>query len=209
MLLSAQKERDSWLWEPRMSSCRSGRIVRLCWMLAVCWILPASLHGADRGDKAWHSTPDLSMGTQDVQLEGHCLRMSASIVDSSLAKLHRKRGPSGPEFHHGKKVVDHFPDEVMVVVTVTDCASPYGAVVSQEMLSAIQFAAAWRRGNDERPVSGIYIPRARPKDPWTESSDTFQDYELSIQSDGVPLTDHLVLTVTAGGKTVAQFVNEL
>jgi len=149
------------------------------------------------------------MGTQDIQLEGHCLRMSASIVDSSLAKLHRKRGPSGPEFHHGKKVVDHFPDEVMVVVTVTDCASPYGAVVSQEMLSAIQFAAAWRRGNDERPVSGIYIPRARPKDPWTESSDTFQDYELSIQSDGVPLTDHLVLTVTAGGKTVAQFVNEL
>jgi hypothetical protein len=207
--MSAQKERESWLWGPRMSSCRTVSIVRIWLVVAVCWILPASLHGVDRGDKVWHSTPDLSMGTQDVQLEGRCLRMSASIVDSSLAKLHRKKGPSGPEFHHGKTVVEHFPDELTVVVTVTSCVSPFGMVVSEEALNAIQFAAAWRRGNDERPVSGIYIPHARPKDPWTESSDTFRDYELSIQSDGVPLTDHLVLTVTAGGKTVAQFVNEL
>jgi hypothetical protein len=149
------------------------------------------------------------MGSQDVQLEGHCLRMSAAIVDSSLAKLHKKKGQSGPEFHHGKTVVEHFPDELMVVVTVTNCMSPLGTAVSEEALSAIQFGAAWRRGSDERPVSGIYIPHARPKDPWTESSDTFRDFEISIQSDGVPLTDHLVLTVTAGGKMVAQFVNEL
>ena len=68
---------------------------------------------------------------------------------------------------------------------------------------------SFQRRSDERPVAGIYIPHSRPKDPWSESSDTFRDYELSIQSDGVPLTDHLLLTVTAGGKTVAQFVNEL
>lgn len=209
MLMSAQRERESWLWGPRMSSCRSVSIVPIWLILATCVGLSSSVYGADRGEKSWHSSPDLSMGTQDVQVEGHCLRMSANIVDSSLAKLHKKKGSSGTEFHHGKMVVDHFPDEVMVVVTVTDCASPYGAVVSQETLSTIQFAATWRRGSDERPVGGIYIPHSRPKDPWAESSDTFRDYELSIQSDGVPLTDHLVLTVSAGGKTVAQFVNEL
>jgi len=207
--MSAQKERESWLWEPRMSCCRSVSIVRIWMIFAVCMFLPASVYGADRGDKSWHSTPDLSMGSEDVQLEGHCLRISASIVDSSLAKLHRKKGPSGPEFHHGKTVVDHFPDELTVVVTVTNCVSPFGTTVSEEALNTIQFAAAWRRGSDERPVAGIYIPHSRPKDPWSESSDTFRDYELSIQSDGVPLTDHLVLTVSAGGKTVAQFVNEL
>lgn len=209
MLLSAQKERESWLWGPRMSCCRSASIIRLGLILVVCWVLPASLRGADRGDKSWHSSPDLSMGSQDVQLEGHCLRMSASIVDSSLAKLHRRKGPSGPEFHHGKTVVERFPDEVTVVVTVTNCVSPFGTVVSEEALNTIQFAATWRHGTEERPVSGIYIPQARPKDPWTNSSDTFRDFELSIQSDGIPLTDHLVLTVSAAGKTLAQFVNEL
>ena len=207
--MSAQRERESWLWGPRMSCCRSVSIVLVWLILATCVFLPASVHGADRGDKSWHSTPDLSMGSEDVQLEGHCLRISASIVDSSLAKLHRKRGPGGPEFHHGKTVVEYFPDELTVVVTVTNCVSPFGTTVSEEALNAIQFAAAWRRGSDERPVAGIYIPHSRPKDPWSESSDTFRDYELSIQSDGVPLTDHLVLTVSAGGKTVAQFVNEL
>jgi hypothetical protein len=207
--MSAQKERESWLWGPRMSSCRSVSIARIWLIFAACCFLPASLYGADRGDKSWHSTPDLSMGTQDVQLEGHCLRMSASIVDSSLAKLHRKKGPSGPEFHHGKTVVSHFPDEVTVVVTVTNCVSPFGTALSEEALNTIQFAAAWRCGNDERPVGGIYIPHARPKDPWSESNDTFRDYELSIQSDGVPLTDHLVVSVSAGGKILAQFVNAL
>jgi len=200
---------QSWLWGRCMSSCRSGSILRIGLLCGVCCFLPASLYAADRGDKAWHSSPDLSMGSQDVQLEGHCLRMSAAIVDSSLAKLHKKKGQSGTEFHHGKTVVEHFPDELIVIVTVTNCVSPFGTAVSEEALNSIQFGAVWRRGNDERPVSGIYIPHARPKDPWTESSDTFRDYELSIQSDGVPLTDHLVLTVTAGGKMVAQFVNEL
>lgn len=172
-------------------------------------MLPASVYGIDRGDKPWHSSPDLSMGSQDVQVEGHCLRMSAAIVDSSLARLHKKKGATGPEFHHGRTVVEYFPEELTVVVTVTNCVSPFGTAISEEVLNAIQFSAAWRRGTDERRVSAIHLPRARPKDPWSESTETFRDYDLSIESVGVPLTDHLVVTVSAGGKTLAQFVNQL
>jgi hypothetical protein len=193
---------------PRMSFCRI--LGRWLVVLAVCSWLAGSLHAADKAQKPWRSTPDLSMGSQEVRLDGHCLRMSAAIINSSLAKLHKKRVASGTEFHRGRTVVDHFPDEVMVVVTVTDCLSPYGAAVSEEMLNTIRFAAAWRRGNEERPVGGIYVPHSRPRDAWSESNDTFRDYELSIESDGVPLSDHLVLTVSSSdGTKIARFVADL
>jgi hypothetical protein len=133
--------------------------------------------------------------------------MSATIVDSSLAKLRKKRSASGTEFHRGKNVIDHFPDEVMVELTITDCASPYTVAVGRDILGAMQFAAEWRRGTEERPVGGLYVPRTRSNDSSPESHDTIQVFELSIQSADVPLSDQLVLTVSASdGKKLAQFV---
>jgi hypothetical protein len=174
---------------------------------AILLLLSLPLHAVDASTKPWHSTPDLSMGTQDVQLGGHCWRMSASIVDSSLAKLHKKRSGSGTEFHRGKSVIDRFPDEVMVELTVTDCASPYAAPVSRDILGSMQFSAEWRRGVEERPVSGLYVPRTRSRDGLPDSGDTVQVFELSIQSADVPLTDQLVLTISSpDGKKVAEFV---
>ena len=79
------------------------------------------------------------MGTQDVELGGHCWRMSANIVDSSLAMLRKKRSGGGIEFHRGKNVVERFPDEVMVEVTITDCASPYAVPVARDILETMQF----------------------------------------------------------------------
>jgi len=79
--------------------------------------------------KPSHGSVDLSMGSEDVHLQGHCLRMSATIADSSLAKLHKKRTTTGIEFVRGKTPVDQYPDELMVEVTVTDCASPYSVPV--------------------------------------------------------------------------------
>jgi hypothetical protein len=170
-------------------------------------LLPLHLQAVDESEKPWHSTPDLSMGAQDVQLDGHCWRMSATIVDSSLAKLRKKRSASGTEFHRGKNVIESFPDEVMVELTVTDCTSPNAVPVGRDILGAMQFAAEWRRGTEERPVGGLYVPRARSRDGWPESRDTVQVFELSIQSADVPLTDQLVLTVSSSdGKKVAQFV---
>jgi hypothetical protein len=169
--------------------------------------LAVSLHAVDRTEKPWHSTPDLSMGSQDVDLNGHCLRMSATIVDSSLAHLHKKKMSTGTEFHRGRSVVDHFPDELMVEVTVTDCTSPYAVAVPKESLRTLQFAAAWRRGTEERAAAGIYVPRAREKETWSDANDTFQSYELTVQSADTPLTDQLILTVSsADGKKLAQFV---
>jgi hypothetical protein len=133
--------------------------------------------------------------------------MSANIVDSSLAKLRKKRSGSGTEFRRGKNLIERFPDEVMVEVSITDCTAPYAVAVSRDILSAMQFAAEWRRGAEARPVSGLYVPRTRSRDGLQASSDTVQIYELTIQSSDVPLTDQLVLTVSsAEGKKIAEFV---
>lgn len=187
-----------------LASLIRARSPLLC---AVLLFLPFSLRAGDESEKPWHSTPDLSMGTRDVQLGGHCWRMSANIVDSSLAKLRKKRSGSGTEFRRGKNVIERFPDEVMVEVSVTDCTSPYAVPVSRDILSAMQFAAEWRRGTEERPVGGLYVPRTRSRDGLPESSDTVQIFELSIQSSDVPLSDQLVLTVSSSeGKKIAEFV---
>jgi hypothetical protein len=69
-----------------LASLIRARYLLLC---AVLLFLPFSLRAGDDTEKPWHSTLDLSMGTQDVQLGGHCWRMSANIVDSSLAKLRK------------------------------------------------------------------------------------------------------------------------
>jgi hypothetical protein len=206
--MSAYSGRKSPLGSQGVPSERRGLIgARSLVVCAVLLSLPLYLPAIDQSEKPWRSTPDLSMGAQDVQLDGHCLRMSATIVDSSLAKLRKKRSASGTEFHRGKNVIDHFPDEVMVELTITDCASPYTVPVGRDILGAMQFAAEWRRGTEERPVGGLYVPRTRSKDSSPESHDTVQVFELSIQSADVPLSDQLVLTVSASdGKKLAQFV---
>jgi hypothetical protein len=187
-----------------LASLLRARSPLLC---AVLLFLPFSLRAGDESEKPWHATPDLSMGTQEVQLGGRCWRMSANIVDSSLAKLRKKRSGGGTEFRRGKNVIEWFPDEVMVEVSITDCTSPYAVAVNRDILSAMQFAAEWRRGAEERPVGGLHVPRTRSRDSSQESSDTVQIYELSIQSSNVPLTDQLVLTVSSSeGKKIAEFV---
>ena len=207
--MSAYSGRKSPFGSQGVPSGRGGLIGARSWILCVVLLfLPLyQLCGVDQTEKPWRSTPDLSMGAQDVQLDGHCWRMSATIMDSSLAKLRKKRSAGGTEFHRGKNVIDRFPDEVMVELTVTDCTSPYAVPVGRDILGAMQFAAQWRRGTEERPVGGLYVPHARSKDSWPESHDTVQVFELSIQSADVPLSDQLVLTVSSSdGKKVAQFV---
>lgn len=177
--------------------------------LALALVLLGCAVSAQPGDnpaKPWRAALDLSMGSQDVELSGHCFRMSAAIIDSSLAKLHKRKMANGTEFHRGKVVVEQFPEELLVEVTVTDCGSPYAVAVGKDALRALQFAAVWRRGGDERSCE-IYAPRPRPDD--MQASDTFRAYELSVPSANVPLTDRLVVTVSSEGKKVAQFVNDL
>ena len=207
VLLSAHLGPKSSGGQNVVSGLSASLATRSCLLCLVLVLLVLPLRAADQGAKPWHSTPDLSMGSQDVEVGGHCWRMSAEIIDSSLAKLRKKRSAAGTEFHRGKNVVDRFPDELMVEVSVTDCASPYTVPVSREILGSMQFEAQWRRGTEERPVSGLYVPRVRSKEGLAETSDTVQIYELSVQSADVPLTDQLVLRVSsADGKKIAEFV---
>ena len=172
----------------------------------LCLSLAASSRAGDDSTKPWHATPDLSMGSQDVMLDGHCLRFSAAIVDSSLARLHKRRVPYGTEFHRGKTIVEQFPDELLLEVTVTDCVSPYAVSVGKDALSDLQFGAAWRRAGEDRRAN-IYIPHPREED--SQLNDTFRTYEISVTTEHTPLTDQLVLTLTSDGKRLADFVSRL
>jgi hypothetical protein len=155
--------------------------------------------------KPSHGSVDLSMGSEDVHLQGHCLRMSATIADSSLAKLHKKRTTTGIEFVRGKTPVDQYPDELMVEVTVTDCASPYSVPVDAHIFRDLHFTAAWRRGDDERS-SELYAPHPRFDE--AQASDTFRTFELSIPSANVPLSDRLLVNVFSADEKLAQFLTD-
>ena len=172
----------------------------------LCLSLAVSSSAGDNSTKPWRATPDLSMGSQDVTLHGYCLRFSASIVHSSLAKLHKKRVADGTEFHRGKDVVEQFPDELLVEVPVTDCDVPNGVAIGKDVLGNLQFGAAWRHGSDERPAN-IYV--SHPRGDESQINDTFRTYGISVTAEHIPLTDQLVLTLSSEGKKVVDFASSL
>jgi len=180
--------------------------IRALLVALLCLSVAASSRAGDDSMKSWHSAPDLSLGSHDVMLDGRCLRFSAAIVDSSLAKLHKKRLREGTEFRQGKTVVEQFPDELLVEVIVTDCAAPYGVAVAKEKLASLQFGAAWRHGGEDRPAT-IFVPQLRKDD--SQANDTFRTYEISVSGQHIPLSDLLILTLSSDGRKIADFVSSL
>ncbi len=65
---------------------------------------------------------------------GVCRRASRGIVPGDASQ---ETIGGGIGFYRGKNVVERFPDEVMVEVTITDCASPYAVPVARDILETI------------------------------------------------------------------------
>ena len=110
-------------------------------------------------------------------------------ADGELFILHSGR--------HSRRVTD-YPNSVVVKVF----ASPWDSRdtpfdkrctgTAAALLGSLQFKAEWKAGLKMRPVSSMTVRHLERNE---MAPITLWGYELGIPSEGVPLTDHLVIDV--------------
>jgi hypothetical protein len=126
--------------------------------------------------------------------------------------LEYEETPQGLTFHKGFESVDKYPEQMFVWVQVdevveSDLGCPCDDVSEQhgiqtpiapnDLVKSLRFEAHWKRGFDLRPADVLTVEVTQPDWPewrWTH----VWLYVLTIQTDAVPLGDHLVISVFYG-----------
>lgn len=134
--------------------------------------------------------------------------------DPYFQDVRKNRVNGSMRFERHGEVLENFPDELTLhlVFSPTYLLASCTAAVRQFDPGKIKFKAAWRNGARMLPAEGTVVLSEREQPSiWCEvNCGEFWVYELRIESSGVPLTDHLEITIEAeSGIRVAQFTGEL
>ena len=143
----------------------------------------------------------LLMGKWTLIFDDQRILLSAGMIAGDFFdQLERRKTANGELFFimHSKPVTD-YPRSVTVKLfgnswelgdTVFDKRCPGNAAA---LMSSLRFKAEWKTGLSMRPVSKMTV-RPLKKDEMVPYPSLW-GYELDISSKGVPLTDHLVVSV--------------
>lgn len=157
---------------------------------------------------------------------GPCFRMKGRVTAGGFFdQLKSYDTDDGTTFRVGTDVVTDFPDKILLSLTVHDQPCGYGlqpvgtgAYLTQQTMSSLKLTLYWKHGVDMRPAGKISLLHFSV-DPIDAYTDTLAEdlpkryewsYELRIPSEGVPLTDSLVLVFrTTDGQMVARVAARL
>ncbi|GAC1701557.1 MAG: hypothetical protein NVS9B4_05060 [Candidatus Acidiferrum sp.] len=158
--------------------------------------------------------------------ENTCFRLAGQLTAPQFFDhFVRVDSESGTEFRSGDRVLTQFPARLTLIANVYDfpclwhTISPAPRVyLTRETMAALRWGFYWKRGVDLRPV-GHLKPISSTVEPVLsyagatahELSDRFKwTFQFSIPSEGVPLTDSLVLVLrTADGRIAARVAARL
>ena len=107
---------------------------------------------------------------------------------------------TGRKFFKGTDEAKEFPSELTVEIQAVmhDCSTfppeALNRAATEPFMRALTFKPNWKTGLKQRPV-GKFSLQISPPAPssWVEHGSPNWRYDLTIQSSGVPLTDHLVI----------------
>jgi hypothetical protein len=124
--------------------------------------------------------------------------------------LQRHETPSGDEFHKNSRLVTNFPEQltVQLQLSISVCdADIYTPAPAPGFVSGIRFRAQWKRGLAMRPVTELRVQRVAIT---SEEGDSRLLFLLKIRDQGVPLTDHLIISVISPqGKLLSRMSGRL
>jgi hypothetical protein len=174
-------------------------------------------------DEVYHRV--VTFNGASVVHEVGCVTITPSMQSENYFEgLQRRRTPRGPQFRKGATVFDVFPDKVILTfgVTVFAChtwrvqtgKTDVSLPEAKDLASKTRLQVAWKRGMVSRPVaerSALIISQK----PAEETLPPFKiiggpnepvptitwAYCAEIDSHGVPLTDHLTVTVLTDPST--------
>jgi len=189
----------------------------LAFCLVPCLALPPLT--AAREKSVWNYDGGIFLETDGSLASGQCFRLAGHVTAAhffdELKRIDRKDADT--IFLRGKETVTEFPKTLLLQFAIYDfpCSPKFQPAATRHYLtraivSELRLSLYWKRGLELHPLT-TYTPVAfnvRPIYPFnvqaTDLPERFEwDYELAIPSEGVPLTDSLVLIVRTPQEQVA------
>lgn len=189
--------------------------------LLIIFSLPADFAAASPREEHPYER-GVSFVTDGAIPDGPCMRVYGHLTSPDFfVGLKRIGTANGFEFHRGKESVTQFPAEMLLQFQIRDTFCPGLALgdsrkyLTPEQVNPLVLNLYWKRGFALRrvekaaPVSAsvrkVETPAQLQKQGTVLPDRFVWNYEFTVRSAGVPLTDHLILVIrTPGGKLVAR-----
>jgi hypothetical protein len=146
----------------------------------------------------------ITIGETSYDMNGTCLYFAAFMTsDDFFDGLRAINDSSGRRFFKGTKELKQFPDELTIQIKALGAECSKGRLIrptnSESPMRSLKFRLKWKDGLRERSANSSQVKVYPPS-----STDTVNDgnsiwlYELTVNSNEIPLTDHLVLEILLG-----------
>jgi hypothetical protein len=169
----------------------------------------------------WNFDGGIFLETDGSISETTCFRLAGRLVaDHFFDDIKRIDDDRGTRYVRGKESITEFPDQVNLLVVIHDwpCPSQLHGVgvreyLTRDMMSKLKLSLFWKRGVELRPAENFKLSffSVKPVEPYAtelakELPERLQwEYGLEIPSEGVPLSDSLVLILRrADGRIAAR-----
>jgi hypothetical protein len=163
----------------------------------------------NRGKNTWSYDGGIFMDTDGGLPSGACFRVKGRVTsDDFFANLRREDTDSGTLYRRGNDIVKEFPKTLHLSLSIADTPcdprmkqTNSRVYLTDEMIHSLRLHFFWKRALDLRPVKGIVESGGEVRAvPWyshgleQELPKRFEWLvEFDLPSEGVPLTDNLVL----------------
>ena len=182
-------------------------------LLLLSTLVPFLSAQPKREKTVWNYDGGLQLMTDGSLPSGPCFRLTGRATSPNyFENLKRLDTGLGPIIHRGNDIVTEFPAQLHLSFLIYDlpCANQLQHVGSRNYLtpttvSTLRLSFFWKHGMTLRPAPGI-VPRhfeTRPVQPYAvnlaaELPERFEwVFEFDVPSDGVPVTDSLVVILRA------------
>jgi hypothetical protein len=184
---------------------------RSCYTQGILVVLTVGLF-AIAGDAADRTNPiydgAIDFGSQVVQLNDGCVAFDGTLKSANFFEdLKRKDIGSRLEFRKRGKVVTEYPESLTTSIRIvggqcTDTLSNLPASIFRDDTYSLKFQVEWKEGTQLRPavlspVVAHCIGYSNVSMPGQDSATPSIACQLTVESKGVPLVDHLIVSVFA------------
>jgi len=202
-------------WRPRI------RLLLLAF-LAVSPALAPACPPPNSGKTTWNYDGGLMIITDGSIASGPCFRLTGRVTAPNFFEnLRREDSKLGTIFHRGNDIVTEFPGKLHVSFILYDTPCDYSLrhtgtrlFLTKAMVSTLRLSFYWKNGLKLRPAQDV-VPghfetrRILPERVDPAVADLPEElewyFEFDVPSQGVPITDSLVVVLhQPGGKIAAR-----
>jgi hypothetical protein len=180
------------------------------YVVAACCLLSgtAAMAQSSEGNagKIHEYKDDVALSTGQIRAGDVCVNFIPVLQSGDFFNgLERIDTAQASEFRKNSQVVTNFPDYMTVEINVRieECDTDvYTPAHTPDFVKGLHFRAQWKRGVYLRPVANATIERKPVSE---EEGDNRLLFMLKIRDHGVPLSDHLIISVIgADGKLMSR-----